>query len=495
MILALKPKLGQVFTPPPVARLMASMLQCRQPHLRLLDAGAGTGSLTQAVIESLCCRPLADRPEHLQVTAYEIDSDLIGPLQETLDICRVRCAEAQIGFSAEIVCRDFLEAASEQLAAGLFTETEPQKFNCVILNPPYRKIQASSQPRFWLRRIGIETTNLYTGFLAAAIRLLETGGEIVAITPRSFCNGPYFRSFRCELLNSVALDRLHLFESRQETFRAADVLQETVIFHAVKNVPNPEFVSVSESTVSTSTKFLERSVPFSEVVSPEDPNAFIHIVPQVEEQSTAWRIGGLPCRLDDLGLSVSTGRVVDFRARAFLRAESEPGTVPLLYPGHLTKGRVIWPRANGSRQSTKFGNLLAAKETETLLVPNAHYVLMRRFSTKEEKKRLVATVFEAGCVPGNQVGLENHLNYFHCRGAGLDLDLARGLAAFLNSTLADSYFRQFNGHTQVNATDLRSFRYPSALQLTAIGRQIGSYVWEQEKIDDMLDREIDAETN
>jgi len=65
------------------------------------------------------------------------------------------------------------------------------------------------------------------------------------------------------------------------------------------------------------------------------------------------------------------------------------------------------------------------------------------------------------------------------------LDLARGLAAFLNSTVADSYFRQFNGHTQVNATDLRSFRYPSVAQLATIGRQIGTD-WEQLEVDAVL---------
>ncbi len=63
------------------------------------------------------------------------------------------------------------------------------------------------------------------------------------------------------------------------------------------------------------------------------------------------------------------------------------------------------------------------------------------------------------------VGFENHLNYYHREGGGLPISLARGLVAYLNSSFADTYFRQFNGHTQVNATDLRSLRYPRIEQL------------------------------
>ena len=53
------------------------------------------------------------------------------------------------------------------------------------------------------------------------------------------------------------------------------------------------------------------------------------------------------------------------------------------------------------------------------------------------------------------------------------MDLARGLVAYLNSTFVDTYFRQFNGHTQVNATDLRNLRYPSVRQLERLGERVG----------------------
>ena len=50
--------------------------------------------------------------------------------------------------------------------------------------------------------------------------------------------------------------------------------------------------------------------------------------------------------------------------------------------------------------------------------------------------------------------------------------IALGLAAFLNTTAVDENFRRFNGHTQVNATDLRLIKYPNKESLIAIGERV-----------------------
>jgi adenine-specific DNA-methyltransferase len=99
-------------------------------------------------------------------------------------------------------------------------------------------------------------------------------------------------------------------------------------------------------------------------------------------------------------------------------------------------------------------------------------VLTKRFTSKEERRRVVAAIFDPKHVPAEKVGFENHLNVIHAHGGGLDRELARGLLAFLNSTFVDGVFRQWSGHTQVNATDLRSLRYPSAAALRGLGREV-----------------------
>jgi adenine-specific DNA-methyltransferase len=196
-------------------------------------------------------------------------------------------------------------------------------------------------------------------------------------------------------------------------------------------------------------------------------------------------VTALPARLSDLGVSVSTGPVVDFRAKSFLRHELDARSVPLLYPTQFSPGGIEWPKP-----SKKPNAIVVAPETTWSLVPTGNYVLLKRFTSKEEKKRLVARVLEKDRLPNRTlVGLENHLNYLHSDGHGLDAHLAFGLAAFLNSTVVDVYFRQFNGHTQVNSGDLRMMRFPEATALREIGKatqEDRASLYDQKRIDELV---------
>jgi adenine-specific DNA-methyltransferase len=471
--------LGQFFTPPATARLMASMSTRLGQQVRLLDAGAGVGALTAAWITEICSRPV--RPQKIGLTAYELDKTLLPALRRTLIACERACTAAGITCKWEVHTTDFIEAAVTDLDVGLF-KTEHAVFDVAILNPPYKKFRAESRTRQLLHRLNIETSNLYTAFLSLVVLLLNDSGELIAITPRSFCNGPYFRPFRQHLLQHVNLTQIHVFEARDHAFRDDEVLQENVILHAVKGISQQPVVKISQSQTPDDPIAVERDVPFERVVRPDDPQAFIHLVPDDDGRALAEVMEMLPCTLDELRLCVSTGRVVDFRARHWLRAEPTTETVPLIYPTHFKNGVVRWPKANTKKPNAIVSNT----ESAVLMVPAGVYVLTKRFSAKEERRRLVAAVFDPDTIPCKVVGFENHLNYFHERGAPLDRTLAWGLSAFLNSSPLDAYFRQFNGHTQVNATDLRSLRYPKRDTLIALGRQLQGTLPAQSDLDALV---------
>jgi adenine-specific DNA-methyltransferase len=478
-----KAELGQFLTPAPIARLMASMLNEADEQVRLLDPGAGVGSLFTAAVGEFCRREV--RPQAIHVTAYEIDPKLAEYIPDTFRACKAACQRAGIRFTGELVQADFLASAADLLAGDLFTVTAARRYTCVLLNPPYRKINSDSEARSLLRRIGVETSNLYTGFMTATVKLLEAGGQMVAITPRSFTNGQYFRPFRRLFLQEMALRRLHVFESRQQAFRDDEVLQENVIVHAVKGGRRAVRVFITSSAGPDDDMPLSRVLDYERIVRPGDPESFIHISPDDLGEQVAIQMAAFENRLIDLGLAVSTGRVVDFRARQFLRPEHGVGTAPLIWPTHFVHGAIVWPK-----QGRKPNAIADVERIRDQLVPNEPYVLVRRFSAKEERRRVVAAVYDPACMPGERVGFENHLNYYHRSGGGLDLPLARGLAAFLNSTLVDAYFRQFNGHTQVNATDLRCLRYPKEERLRALGRRIGPKLPAQADLDELVDQEL-----
>jgi adenine-specific DNA-methyltransferase len=148
----------------------------------------------------------------------------------------------------------------------------------------------------------------------------------------------------------------------------------------------------------------------------------------------------------------------------------EDGCVPLIYPAHFSNGAIAWPKSSARKPNA----ILNVQATARSLVPDGNYVLVKRFTAKEERRRIVAVTLQSKSLGSERIGLENHLNYFHQDGNGLPLEVARGLSLFLNSSAVDAYFRRFSGHTQVNATDLRNMRYPSRESLGKAGRRVGA---------------------
>lgn len=447
---------GQFLTPERTAKFMASLFPNEKGDCRLLDAGAGIGSLSAAFLDRWRDGALSFR--RVEVNAFELDHELIEHLSKTL-----HRYDGKGDFSFNIQEEDFVHCAAGSLSGDLFSNPLGH-FTHAILNPPYKKLNSNSAHRLALRSVGIETVNLYSAFVALAVALVAQGGQIVAIIPRSFCNGPYYRPFRDFILERAAIRQMHLFDSRNKAFKDDDVLQENIIIRLERSARQGA-VTVSTSADDSFSDLTAQEHPFDRIVFSNDPERFIH-VPMSSEQSAFELNPTIRCTLAELGIKVSTGPVVDFRLKADLRDMPGQDTVPLVYPGHFSSAGLTWP-IDGMKKS----NAIERNDnTEKWLYPNGYYCVVRRFSSKEEKRRIVASVVEPGAFGDAPVlGFENHLNLFHENKHGLPEPLARGLAVFLNTTAVDEQFRRFSGHTQVNATDLRLMKYPSRDVLIQLG--------------------------
>lgn len=455
-----KKKLGQYFTPHNIADFMARMFSRTEladgSQMSLLDPGAGSGALSKAVFQIWLSGQYGKCDLH--ITAYEIDSSLIQGLEKELQHLKVLAADLGRTFSFDLKVTDFILDMDPliQMKNGTgFTHT--------ILNPPYKKISQGSKHRKVIEAAGIPTVNLYTAFWAKAILELEEQGQCVAIVPRSFCNGPYYKPFRKFLIERTSLEWFHLFESRDKAFAHDEVLQENVILF-VRKAKQSDRVRISTSFDGEFTDVHSFDISFSQIVFEDDPQLFIHI-PTSDEPDPVRRSTQITCSLEDLDLEVSTGPVVDFRVRPEISDEDDGASAPLIHPGHFRNREVRWPNF----ELKKPNYIKVNDSTRKWLYPNGTYVVLRRFSSKEEKRRLVACVSRSEAFDTDVVGFENHVNVIHSGKQGIDPNLAYGLMAFLNSSFADNYFRRFNGHTQVNATDLRSMVYPPKEALTTLG--------------------------
>lgn len=440
-----KKHIGQFLTPWHTARFMASLFTTTD-HSILLDPGAGSGMLTAAFLERTTQNSSAG-----SLVAVETDPLVLPMLTDTI-------AQANKGqaWTTRIVPENFITFAKDHL------QQDETPFTLVIMNPPYRKINVDSWERKALSQLGIETVNLYSAFVMLAIDLLAPDGELVAIIPRSFCNGPYYRSMREYITKRTSIQQIHYIESRTAAFADDNVLQENVIIH-LKKCPQEPTVKISYSRDALHRDVAESLYPIDDVIYQMGRDVVIRI-PQLVSSDTL-PLGS--ASLHDVGVSVSTGPVVDFRLREFLRDQPDTDTCPLLYPVHVANTRVRWP-IEGSKKPNAF---VVTAESFRWTYPMGTYVVVRRFSSKEERKRIVATVVEPSDVPGmDRLAFENHVNVFHVKRSPLDPDIARGLAAYLNTTAVDLYFREISGHTQVNATDLRNLPYPDKETLQEIGR-------------------------
>lgn len=475
-------QIGQFLTPASIADFMSSLFGAGTKEVRILDPGAGAGVLFSACVDKLLSQKKL--PLSIEVVAYEKDRFILPHLQVTMNRCEALCSECNVPFLGSIKEENFIDSAISATDESLFA-LPGKRFTHAILNPPYKKINGETTTRAMLYSAGLEVTNLYAAFVWLSIRLLEPGGQIVAITPRSFCNGPYFKKFRMAFLEMLSLRRIHVFASRNKAFGDDNVLQENIIFSAIRETGKSKQVIISTSDSDDFDNVGTINIPYDQIVHDNDRDGFIHLGVDNTAISIMEQMKWFKFTLDKLNLTVSTGRVVDFRASEYLRQSPQEGTVPLIYPCHFQDGFINWPVESGKKPNA----IMSSPDTSELLVESGYYVLIKRFSSKEQKRRVMAAIYDPSKIDVAFVGFENHLNYYHRNGKGLPVQIAKGLALYLNSSIVDQYFRLFSGHTQVNATDLRKLTYPSEEQLIRLGTSFREQMPNQENIDNILEKE------
>jgi len=480
---------GQFFTPLGVARFMGRLTSLATEALRVLDPGAGTGILACAVCEYGAMRKAI---KEIHIDAYENDVRLAESLYRTIEYTKKWMDVRDTKLTYNIFTEDFILANSEAL-----WNRELPPYDLAISNPPYLKI-SKGDPR---AQANLELVwgqpNIYALFMGVTARQLKDGGFMVFITPRSYAAGPYFRAFRKHFFRIMIPERVHIFESRKDAFRTAGVLQENIILKARKaGLARQIGISTSEGASDISRSRVFR-VPISEALFKIENDLILRLPINEDESRILDMVDNWSGNLHEYGMEISTGPVVPFRAKELIptKRKGHKNMAPLLWMQNVKHMKLQWPLEGNNNGKEKRQFIKDNTKSRKLLVDNNNMVLLRRFSAKEEVRRMVAAPLLQGQLPSRFVGIENHLNYIYRLQGSLSELETLGLSVLLNSSLLDKYFRISNGNTQVSATELRAMPLPPLEILVKLGDEISRFngVPTLEEIDTIVEDILEAE--
>jgi adenine-specific DNA-methyltransferase len=463
-----KKESGQFFTPTPIAHLMASFCDLTCNSFRILDPGCGTAVLTCALVEHLTEQN--HKIEFIDLVAYETDPELISFSQKVLSYLKKWLQLKGVSFQYHLHIQDFILDNAKALKN---TSPNQDNFDIIISNPPYFKLAKDDKKTIAAKELVSGQPNIYSIFMGIASKLLNENGELIFITPRSFASGNYFKAFRELFFNTVQIDKIHLFNSRKDTFNRDSVLQETVIVKAIKSDINP----YKQVTVSSSLGIKDiceptiKYFPSSELIDLNSKEKILHLPTNDKEESILDLVTSWENNLSNYDIHISTGPVVSFRSWDFIQNNYENGTVflsPLFWLHNVNKMSLVWPVT--SKNKGQF--IKTEPASKSILIPNKNYILLRRFSTKDDKSRLIAAPYFCNYAKSNFIGVENKLNYIYRKKGHLERSEVAGLCALLNSELFDIYFQIFNGNVNVSATELREMRFPPITDIKEIGNKI-----------------------
>lgn len=472
---------GQFFTPWEISSFMGRIAsKPKSTHITILDPGCGTGILTCSLIERL----VNFNVTKIELTAYETDQNLLIYTSQTLQYIKTWLSKKNVEFNYNLIKRDFI------MEIAFSMDHYKSYYDYIISNPPYFKLSKQDHRVKLFQHLVKGQTNIYSFFMAISVDLLKLNGELLFIVPRSFASGQYFNSFRDYFFNNINLNFVHLFKSRSKTFDRDKVLQETLILKGNKIPSDKILISTSEGLDDLAAPS-EKQYTTEAIIDFESEAKFLHLPTTEFEEKVIKLFKTWTNKLIDFNIQISTGPVVSFRTREFLFDTYQNTTVnlePLYWLHNVKKMRIDWPIFI-SNKSQYIRNTIASQK---ILLKNKNYVFLRRFSSKDDKSRLIAAPYFRGINQAEYIGIENKLNYIYHLYDELKRNEVVGIAALLNSNIFDTYFRTFNGNVNVSASEIRVMPFPPIETIQQLGdKLITDNNYSQERINHYVDSWID----
>ncbi len=177
--------------------------------VRILDAGAGSGILSCALLERLERMAFV---QTIELTCYENDDNILGLLRENLHTYQTNSKK---DIQINIITDNYITSQYLDFHHMLGGKPEPKKYDFVIGNSPYMKIPKDAPEATAMPEVCYGAPNLYFIFAAMGLFNLDSEGEMVYIIPRSWTSGAYFKRFRQYFLTEGKVST-YSFNRKQE---------------------------------------------------------------------------------------------------------------------------------------------------------------------------------------------------------------------------------------------------------------------------------------
>lgn len=217
-------RLGQFFTPFPIAHFMARWIVSNPKCKTILDPAVGLGIFLRAILKG------ADANSY-QLIGYDIDPQVLKKAKTLF--------QGYEDYDIRLINRDYM-----------FNDWD-NRYDGIICNPPYQRFQnyknrneilAEFQTRLGMALSGL--TNLHTLFLLKSVNQLSENGRAAYILPSEFLNSDYGVFIKRNLIKYKSLKYVIVFDFTENLFDNVITTSCILLFDNSADIKSVEFISV-----------------------------------------------------------------------------------------------------------------------------------------------------------------------------------------------------------------------------------------------------------
>ncbi|WP_195251034.1 Eco57I restriction-modification methylase domain-containing protein [Romboutsia sp. 1001713B170207_170306_H8] len=450
---------SQFFTPYDTACKMISTIDFNifrnSDTLFILEPSGGCGILIASLILHII--NTCSNIKNIHVDAYEFDIDVSNILYDNLNIlAKYVNKTSSIKFSYNILNENFITKNKNEWIKS----NDHGKYDIIISNPPYKKINQSSDEAIVMSNIVYGQPNIYTLFIAMSLKLLKQNGVYILLSPRNYLSGEYSKKLRKFIFSNYSLTNIHSFEKRS-MFKSVN--QEVIISTFINNKKhNKVNISFNDSS--------DFSINFDDIIFDKDSMSIL--VPRtINDIALLKNIKTLKYTLNDLGLKVSVGPIVQFRNENDIKKDTYTDDyAPLLISADIQPNNKIcyFDRENKRKTHNK-----SIYNKNRWLVKNSNYLLIRKVTAKDDIDLIVTSVLDKNYFNHDFIGFDNNLLYLHSIDKSeMEISLCYGLYCFMNSKQFKEFYFSINGTHTINVTDFNNIKFPDIDTLSKLGTSI-----------------------